>query len=84
MATTAIAAVRMEQAHERAMRIVRKHGAEESVTNLENLDNPNTRQTTHLASYQAELIAALAGMVETLMSERSESLSKSGPRKKAS
>ncbi len=84
MATTAIAEMRMVQAHERAMRIVRKHAAEEIVANLENLDNPNTRQTAHLASYQAQLIAALAEMVGTLMSERSESLSKSGPRKKAS
>ncbi len=81
MATTAIAEMRMVQAHERAMRIVRKHGAEEIVANLENLDSPNTRQLAHLASYQAQLIAALAEMVDVLMAERESAATKKGAKK---
>lgn len=81
MATTAIAEMRMVQAHERAMGIVRKHAAEEIVTNLENLDNPNTRQLAHLASYQAQLIAALAEMVDVLMAERESAVTKKGAKK---
>lgn len=66
MASTKIAAERMELAHRKAVEVVKTHGSPERVANLEAMDNPNTRRPQHLAAYQAELIASLAEMVEDL------------------
>ncbi len=66
MVATRIAAARMELAHKEAVEVVKAHGSPERLAKLEAMDNPNTRRPEALASFQAELIASLAGMVEDL------------------
>jgi hypothetical protein len=68
MATEAILGAKMEQAHERALEVVRKHATEEA----EDLDAvfgraPNQRNPLSVASYQAGLIAAQAEIVAELV-----------------
>ncbi len=66
MASTAIVAVRMEQAHEKALAIVEELGAPDRVENLQTVTvgQATLRNPAHLASFQAELIVALAEVLE--------------------
>ena len=70
MASTRIASERMELAHREAVEVVKAHDSPERLAKLEAMNNPNTRRPEALASFQAELIASLAGMVEGLLEER--------------
>ncbi len=80
MATRQIAAARMELAHGEAVEVVKAHGSPERLAKLEAMDSPNTRRPEALASFQAELIASLAGMVSDLY----ENLPRSKAAKKTS
>ena len=66
MATRQIASARMELAHREAVEVVKAHDSPERLVKLEAMNNPNTRRPEALASFQAELIASLAGMVADL------------------
>jgi hypothetical protein len=66
MATRQIASARMELAHREAVEVVKAHDSPERLVKLEAMNNPNTRRPEALASFQAELIASLAGMVSDL------------------
>lgn len=66
MATSAIIAARTEQAHSRALEVVREHGPAERAERLDDITvgHAVTRNPQHLAGFQAELVAALAEIVE--------------------
>jgi hypothetical protein len=66
MVATRIAAARMELAHREAVEVVKAHDSPERLAKLEAMENPNPRRPVALASFQAELIASLAGMVDDL------------------
>ncbi len=66
MPTRQTAAARMELAHREAVEVVKAHDSPERLAKLEAMNNPNTRRPEALASFQAELIASLAGMVADL------------------
>lgn len=66
MAKSTIVAARMERAHARTLEFVREHGPAERVERLESipLAQVTTSNPTHLAGFQAELMASLAEIVE--------------------
>ncbi len=66
MASTAIVAVRMEQAHEKALALVEELGAPHRVENLQTVTvgQATPHNPYHLASFEAELIVALLELVK--------------------
>lgn len=89
MATQAIVGAKTEQAHERALQVVREHAPEHA----EALDatfgaRPNGRDPLYVVSYQAGLIAALAELAEgqdrrIIEMEKASAASSKGGKKKA-
>jgi hypothetical protein len=86
MTATTVVAVRMAHAHNRVQEVVMAHGSLERAQRLEDLGAEATpRLPVHLASYQGELMAALAEIVEE-QNARIEALEKrvgasTGPKK---
>lgn len=81
MVATKVSAIRAEQAHGRAQATIEKHCSDERRDMLKEMTAigiPNTRRTEDLVAYQAEMISALAEMVEDLYQ------SKAAAKKKAS
>lgn len=74
-----IVAANTERAHVRALEVVREHGPAERVERLESITvgMASTRNPAHLASFQAELTAALAEMVEDLIAKQGAAKSSS-------
>lgn len=69
MVATRVSAIRAEQAHRRAQEVIEKHCSDERREMLKDMTSfgtPNTRRTEDLVAYQAEMISALAEMVEDL------------------
>lgn len=64
MTSTAHAAVKMQQAHERALDVLTEHGSSERAERLSAAQSPTIKRPVHLASYQAEIVAGLAEIVE--------------------
>jgi hypothetical protein len=88
MATKASLAIQVQAAQEKALQVVAKHGTAERLENIERipLDQAHTRFPEFLAALQAELIAALAEMVEEQgrrISELEEAAKSATPKKSA-
>lgn len=69
MATTSSAAIRIEEAHNRALEVVREHGSPENAGRVEYLDNlgghlSSVNFPAQLSSAQSVLIGALAEIIE--------------------
>ncbi|MDP9476688.1 MAG: hypothetical protein M3R38_13555 [Actinomycetota bacterium] len=70
MTSTAILAARMQEAHARALGVIEDHGGEAGAERAERMRKIGTaagiRNPQELASFQSELIAGLAEIVEDL------------------
>ncbi len=77
MASIGVLAKNAHDALEKAVEVVEEHGRPERLENLQNITIPyaTTRNPDHLASFQAELCAALAEIIE-VQDARIEALEK--------